>query len=144
MKKTKRFVAILLCLIMTIGLLPVVQAAQTVPIGNAAAEWGEIRQIISQYYGEWKEPTYPGAVNSRIPNTALLGNGDVGASSAGNQTTKQFIISKGDFWEYNGNTVNNGSYGYPMPIGTYSISEGTVQAEEDKGENLSPIYKDLN
>ena len=74
-------------------------------------------KMISQYYGEWTSPTYPSAVNNRIPNTALLGNGDVGVSSAGDADTKRFNISKGDFWEYNNR---------PLPIGSISLGSGSV------------------
>ena len=145
MKQVKRLVAMLLCLVMMVGLLPTVFAEETTPQPNSDAEWAEIQGIISQYYGEWKDTTYPGKVNSRIPNTALLGNGDVGVSSAGNDTTKTFMISKSDFWEYNGNPVNKG-YGSPMLIGTYSISEGIVapaEEEEGKGENLARHPKNV-
>lgn len=84
-----------------------------VPEGNAADEqWKELQGILSRYYGEWTSPDYPGAVNTRIPNTALLGNGNIGVSSAGSDSRKSFHVSKGDFWEYNN---------CPMRIGTISV-----------------------
>lgn len=63
-------------------------------------DWEKIRKKLSGIYGEWHRPDYPEAVNTRIPGTALLGNGDVGASSDGNEREKTFRISKGDFWSY--------------------------------------------
>jgi len=75
-------------------------------------QWEELREILSRYCGKWTSPNYPGAVNPRIPNTALLGNGNVGVSSAGSEHVKSFHISKGDFWEYNNR---------PLRIGTISV-----------------------
>ena len=89
----------------------------------AEAEWERIRRIISRYRGEWNEPNINGIKNQRIPNTALLGNGDVGLASAGNAEVKQFYISKGDFWEYSGNPAAEACYGAPLLIGLCSIGE---------------------
>ena len=75
-------------------------------------QWEELQEILSHYTGEWTSPDYPGAVNSRIPNTALLGNGNVGISSDGSEHLKSFHLSKGDFWEYNNR---------PLRIGTISV-----------------------
>ena len=67
--------------------------------------WEDVKRILSRYYGEWTKPDYPGAVNDRIPNTAILGNGDIGISLDGSSTEKIFNISKGNFWEYNGSPL---------------------------------------
>ncbi len=84
-----------------------------VPEGASAdREWEKLQGILSRCCGEWTSPTYPGAVNSRIPNTALLGNGNIGVSSDGSDSRKSFHISKGDFWEYNNR---------PLRIGTVSV-----------------------
>lgn len=133
MQKSKRLISLLLCIVMVLGMMPTAFAADGAPVPTgdaAAAEWSEIQSIISQYYGEWTEPTYPGAVNNRIPNTALLGNGDVGVSSAGSATEKSFNISKGDFWEYNNS---------PMKVGDISIGASAEIA--DDGSNLARQYK---
>ena len=142
MKKINRFVAIFLCLIMTIGLLPVVQAAQTVPTGNAADEWEEIRQIISQYYGEWTEPNYPNAVNKRMPFTALLGNGDLAVTSNGSANEKKFHISKSDFWEFNDPDTDgkDRSWGVPLVGGTISVKANETVEQK---ENLAPQAQNI-
>ncbi len=47
----------------------------------------------------WTTQTYSGAVNRTMPDTALLGNGDIGVTSGGRaRDSKTFHISKGDFW----------------------------------------------
>ena len=133
MQKSKRLISLLLCIVMVLGMMPTAFAADGAPVPTgdaAAAEWSEIQSIISQYYGEWTDPSYPGAVNNRIPNTALLGNGDVGVSSAGSATEKSFNISKGDFWEYNNS---------PMKVGDISI--GAPVEIADDGSNLARQYK---
>ena len=69
-----------------------------IPTGKSAdVQWAELSAILSRYCGEWITPEYPGAINPRIPNTALLGNGNIGISSDGSETKKIFRISKGDF-----------------------------------------------
>ena len=115
------------------GIIPAADSFDGAPVPNGAAaeaEWQEIRRIISRYYGEWTDTSYPGAVNNRIPNTALLGNGDVGISSDGDDTRKSFSISKGDFWEYNNS---------PLKAGTISI---VSHAPSD--DNPFPFYEKMN
>ena len=34
-------------------------------------DWEDVKRILSRYCGEWTKPDYPGAVNDRIPNTAI-------------------------------------------------------------------------
>jgi hypothetical protein len=84
-----------------------------IPTSDSAAEWSEIQDIIGSYQGEWHDSSYPGLVTSRVPNTALLGNGDVGIASGGDSTSKSYYISKGDFWRFKGS---------PVPIGGLKIA----------------------
>ena len=93
-----------------------------------ADNWEEVQSIVSRYYGEWKNTSYNGAISDQLPDTALLGNGDVGVTSGGNDTEKTFYVSKGDFWEYEGN---------PLPIGGVTIKE-QEKAVEEGPENLAP------
>lgn len=128
--KARQTVAALVCAAMLLSTVPYVSAGDgaTDSAGDGMnTQWEEVQTMISQYYGEWTAPTYPGAVNSRIPNTALLGNGDVGVSSAGDETSKRFHISKGDFWEYNNS---------PLLIGSVTIG---TEATANTG-NLAPSY----
>lgn len=78
--------------------------------GEGDSEWNQIESVVSRYYGEWNNTTYSGAVSDKMPNTALLGNGDVGITSAGNDFSKSFYISKSDFWTY-----GTGNYSSPCP-----------------------------
>jgi len=75
---------------------------------------------------EWTVPDYEGLVSRRIPHTALLGNGDVGVTSGGNEFHKEFWFSKGDFWGY---------LDSPAPIGGVSI--GPQKDEDRSGMSLS-------
>ena len=93
--------------------------------------WEEIQSIVGRYYGEWTDTSYAGAVSSYTPDTALLGNGDIGLSSGGDAETKTFYISKGDFWEYNGTQ---------KAVGGYSIKE---KEEPESNPNLAPMYKEV-
>ncbi len=90
-------------------------------------EWVNVQDILSHYYGEWTEPDFLGGTSVRIPNTALLGNGDVGVSSDGSREEKIFNISKSDFWEYEG-----------APLKLASITIGTPSVNTDG--NLAPLY----
>ena len=96
MKKFFRIISLILSWVTLLGMVPTVTAADAVTAtadDKADAEWEEVQKIVSQYYGEWTDTIYLGAVNDRIPDTALLGNGDVGVSSYGNEKTKTFNIS---------------------------------------------------
>lgn len=103
---------------------------------SGAAEWNEIQSIVSRYYGEWKDTTYSGLFTDKMPNTALLGNGDVGVVSGGNDESKTFYVSKSDFWTY-----GTGSYSSPcppIPIGGVTIEKQKKQSVVEESENLAP------
>ena len=89
-------------------------------------DWEDVKRILSRYYGEWTKPDYPGAVNDRIPNSAILGNGDIGISSDGSSTEKVFNISKGNFWEYNGS---------PLKLGLISVGVTRGDTADDSEFN---------
>ena len=90
----------------------------------------DYRKILGRYNGEWTNPTYEGLFNNEIPDTALLGNGDVGIASGGNGREKTFYLSKGDFWVY-GTTGQVWEPGM-LPLGGITLREaemdGTVSA----------------
>lgn len=104
----------------------------------ADAEWDKIQSVVSRYYGEWKDTSYPGQISDLTPDTALMGNGDIGVNSGGNAKEKTFYISKGDFWEYNGTQKALGgytirekakksdNYAYRRPVETSSAWDGTT------------------
>lgn len=98
----KRFVSLVsvtsLMAVSCMGVLPSLAAVEKT--GNADSEWEEIQDMLAQYTAEWTEPTYEGLITDRVPHTALLGNGDVGVASGGDAYSKNFYISKSDFWGY--------------------------------------------
>lgn len=136
----KKIVAMILCPVMLLGLAApfmtvLSHAASSDALVSAYSEvdqqqWEEIQSILSQYYGEWTDTTYPHAISNRMPFTALLGNGDIGISSNGNAQEKIFHISKGDFWEYNRS---------PLAAGTISLTAKGMPKEDDG--NLATGYK---
>ena len=100
--------------------------------------WEQIQEVVSRYYGEWTDTSYPGQISDLTPDTALMGNGDVGVNSGGSATEKTFYISKGNFWEYNGTqkalggyTIHekyeeSANYAYKRPVEASSIWSGTT------------------
>ena len=97
--------------------------------------WEKIQDVVGRYYGEWTEPVYSGLISNQMPDTALLGNGDVGVASGGNSSEKKFYVSKGDFWAY-------GSTGTLAEPGMLSIGGVTVREKpsEETDENLALQY----
>lgn len=119
------------------GLGPVNVIAADVESNN----WEEIQSIVSRYYGEWNTPVYTGAITNGMPRTALLGNGDVGVTSNGNEFSKSFYLSKSDFWTY-----GTGVYGDPCPpilIGGVTIGEKQEPVAEGS-KNIAPTYKSVS
>ncbi|TKK90778.1 hypothetical protein FDA94_03155 [Herbidospora galbida] len=78
------------------SLLTALPANAAVPAADQ--QWAEIQQLVGAVKGRWTNQNYSGAVNRTMPDTALLGNGDIGVTSGGSQGGKTFYISKGDFW----------------------------------------------
>lgn len=78
-------------------------SVRTSPAAPASASqgWGPLKSVLSGIKGQWTNQDYAGAVSNIMPQTALLGNGDVGVTSGGSTGVKTFYVSKGNFW--NGN-----------------------------------------
>lgn len=103
------------------------------------AEWQRLSELLSTYYGEWTDTAYEGLFNNQIPDTALLGNGDVGVASGGDAQSKTFYISKSDFWAYNGS---------PLPIGGVTLrgkekTASAVSLAEGKAVVASSAHPDF-
>ncbi|GAA0435039.1 hypothetical protein Acor_32350 [Acrocarpospora corrugata] len=81
---------------LTGSLITAIPATAAVP--TIDDQWAEIQQIVGPIKGRWTTQGYAGSVNSTIPDTALLGNGDIGVTSGGGDGYKTFHISKGNFW----------------------------------------------
>lgn len=67
--------------------------------GTAAQRWSALKATLDGIEGQWTDQSYKGAVSNIMPQTALLGNGDVGVTSGGSTGVKTFYVSKGDFWD---------------------------------------------
>ncbi|GIH10363.1 hypothetical protein Rhe02_84300 [Rhizocola hellebori] len=98
--KRRLIAAAVISVLLVTGLsAPQAQAAAPSP----AQQWTEVQNLISGIKGVWTTQDYSGAVNTTMPNTALLGNGDIGVTSAGGTGFKTFYLSKGNFWAGNPN-----------------------------------------
>lgn len=95
-KLSKKIIAATLSGCFVLGMIPdkSIFAESTTTNSN----WAEVESIASKYYGEWVNTDYNGAITNRTPHTALMGNGDMGVTSYGNNNEKTYLISKGDFW----------------------------------------------
>ena len=104
-------------------------------------DWEQIQEVVGRYYGEWNEPTYSGLVNNQMPDTALLGNGDVGVASGGNSNEKSFYVSKGDFWAYG----SSGTLAEPgmLALGGVTISQKPDE-ETETDVNLALGYDEVS
>jgi hypothetical protein len=101
-----------------IGLLTVGVAATVVvaaPDARAATptpaqQWTDVQNLIGPIRGVWTTQDYAGAVSRSMPDTALLGNGDIGVTSGGGAGYKTFSVSKGNFWAGNPNPQTGAAY----------------------------------
>ncbi|GAA3771415.1 hypothetical protein GCM10022225_68290 [Plantactinospora mayteni] len=64
-------------------------------------QWAAIQSLLANIKGRWTDQSYPNAIVNGMPSTALLGNGDIGVTSAGSTGVKTFLVSKGNFWRGN-------------------------------------------
>ncbi|MFJ1598833.1 discoidin domain-containing protein [Streptomyces sp. NPDC088261] len=87
---------------------------------TAAQQWDTLKAKLTGIKGVWTDQSYAGAVSNTMPNTALLGNADVGVTSAGSTGVKTFLVSKGDFW--NANPTPR-----PAPIGGVTLTGTAAQ-----------------
>ena len=85
--------SVMVCTLM-FGSTPLTARAEQ---AGPAEEWQSLKSRLSTYGGTWDTPEYKEAVNDNMPQTALMGNGDVGVVSYGNDKEKTYLISKSDF-----------------------------------------------
>ncbi|MDR1891569.1 MAG: hypothetical protein LBQ48_00945 [Oscillospiraceae bacterium] len=71
-----------------------------------AVDWEAVQKNVGRYTGQWTDPALHGQESNRLPDTALMGNGDIGVSSGGNANEKTFYIGKGNFWTVTGQDGN--------------------------------------
>ncbi|MFC9258258.1 discoidin domain-containing protein [Streptomyces hydrogenans] len=106
-------------------------------VGTAAAateaEWATIRSKLEAIDSSWTTEDYRNSVTPTQPDTALLGNGDVGVVSSGSPGVKTFLVTKGDFI-----SPGDGGYADFQRLGSPGpIALGGVTIESAAGRNLA-------
>ncbi|MFC4592065.1 discoidin domain-containing protein [Sphaerisporangium corydalis] len=81
------------------GLLTAPPASAATPTPDQ--QWTQVQQLVGAIKGRWTNQAYTNSVSRTMPDTALLGNGDIGVTSGGGDGYKTFYVSKGDFWTGN-------------------------------------------
>lgn len=104
--------------------------------------WDWLKDTLSACGGTWYMPDYAGAVSETMPETALLGNGDVGVVSYGNESEKTYLISKGDFWN-GGDLVTSAPYSADdrsirqIALGGVTIRQNRENRSLTRGEGVT-------
>ncbi|PJJ61889.1 OmpL47-type beta-barrel domain-containing protein [Compostimonas suwonensis] len=102
----------------TVASLATVAVASPAQAAPDDAEWTALQAQLAGITGSWTSQAYSGALTTGMPETALLGNGDVGVVSGGGTGYKTFYVTKGDLW--------SGSNTAPAGLGSVSIKPVTV------------------
>ena len=97
---------------------------------SAAQQWTDVQALVDPINGVWTDQTYAGQTSPLIPDTALIGNGDVGVSSGGGSGFKTFNFSKGNFWRGNPQ-VGIAGIGSVSIRPTGSVTTGTFREEQN-------------
>ena len=135
-KLFQKLVSSTLALCMLGSILPNAGLANVKAAEVEDTEWETIQSIVGRYYGEFTDPTFPGQKgdlqgNEYLgPDTALMGNGDIGVHSGGSENEKIFYISKGNFWDRNVPAKQ-------IATGGYTIKRAE---SEETNPNLAPTY----
>lgn len=94
-KKFSRCVALCLAAGMCLSGMPVMAAgAGQGTSSDENQEWNQLKEMLGRYDANWTDGNLKNAVSQRMVETALMGNGDVGANSAGTMKEKSYLISK--------------------------------------------------
>ena len=142
MKKIlRRSVCLLLAVVMLLSLVPMALAEQTVTSMQSEDEqWAKIQSLISQFASKntWKNASYSGALTNKLPQTAILGNGDIGVTSNGSANRKSYHLSSTAFW-----TDNSQTFGYsgrsPQIVTGGGLS--VFAYDPESGKTLDPADK---
>ncbi|MGI6264996.1 MAG: discoidin domain-containing protein [Acutalibacteraceae bacterium] len=133
----KRWIAWLCAAALMVGCVPFASAQE-----DTASTDEEVRRMLSGYTSVWTNTDYEGLITQRIPHTALLGNGDVGVASAGDDYAKSFYLSKGDFWGYKDGPKAIGTLtlrpAEEVVLGDVSLARGATVNASTKHENYTP------
>ena len=141
----KRFLAGMLVtsVIATTGVIPSVKAEE--PVQNQKdAQWEEISDIINSFSAKarWTSPNYGTVYSDHLPDSALLGNGNTGITSAGNETEKTYLISDGGFWSDNTRTFgfSNGRSPQLVAGGGITIRPVETSPEVEVKHEYNKVY----
>nr|WP_062339743.1 discoidin domain-containing protein [Herbidospora sakaeratensis] len=96
-----RGLAIASALALLAGLTTATAAQAATPTPDQ--QWSAVQSLVGAVKGRWTNQAYTGSVTDTMPDTALLGNGDIGVVSGGGDGFKTFRIAKGDFWTASNN-----------------------------------------
>ena len=115
--------------IITGGAVPTVSAAE--PEGDA--QWAQIESIINSFADKarWTSPDYGNVYSDSLPDSALLGNGNIGITSAGDETSKTYVISDGGFWSDNSRTFGYSNGRSPQLIAGGGITISPVEGKHE-------------
>lgn len=103
--------------------------------GGTAGEWDSLKAKLSAYNAEWENADF-NAVTGCMPDSALLGNGDMGAVSSGSETQKTYLLTKGDFWNCGNMNTNNLHGADPNRISPVSLGGITIESASEGRQGL--------
>jgi ribosomal protein L24 len=134
-RKSAKKITMLLAASMCINILP----AMTVNAGYGNdEEWSNLKAKIGQYDANWTDGNLKNAVSQRMIETALMGNGDVGVNSAGNEKEKSYLISKQDFWNCGNMNTDNIGNADARRVSPLSVGGLTVREKKEKIKEETP------
>ena len=99
----KRIIALLLAVVLLFSCvdgLTVSAIGTDTDLLTTDTEWQTLQKKLDKYEAVWTDGNLTNAVYYMMAQTALMGNGDVGANSDGTGAEKTYRISKQDFWDY--------------------------------------------
>lgn len=121
------------------GFLAAAVVVTSVPLPSVRAEepedvqWNEIEGIINSFSDKarWTTPDYGNVYSQQLPDSAMLGNGNTGITSAGNSKEKTYLIADSAFWSDNSRTFGYSNGRSPQLIAGGGI---TLKASQQKHE----------
>lgn len=123
----------------TAMLVPCISPAFTVRAESESwdTQWEKISGIMDTFADKavWTNTKYDQAVTQQMPSTALLGNGEIGATSYGNDTEKTWLLSSNDFW-----SDNSLYFGYVGRTPQIITGGGLTIAPAEAGHEYNLVY----
>ncbi len=138
-KKFSRCLALCLTAGMCLSGMPVMAAgAGQGTSSDENQEWSQLKETLGRYDANWTDGNLKNAVSQRMVETALMGNGDVGANSAGTMSEKSYLISKQDFWNCGNMNTDNISTADARRVSPLSVGGLTVRERTEKTQEEAP------